>query len=110
VLKQLGGNRSRLLWLEAKSAHAMGIIGNELNSQLDRFRSIRNAFAHAMLSVSFDDELIAAECRSPPHSQLLAALHWPTWAVESLSLQKQESHESRRRRKFGAELSRNCKK
>jgi hypothetical protein len=69
VLKQLGGNRSRLLWLEAKSAHAMGIIGNELKSQLDRFRSIRNAFAHAMLSVSFDDELIAAECRSPPHSQ-----------------------------------------
>ena len=110
MLKQLGGNRNRLLWLEAKSAHAMGIIGNELKSQLDRFRSIRNAFAHAMLSVSFDDELIAAECRSPPHSQLLAALHWPTWAVESRSLQEQESHESRRRRKFGAELSRDCKK
>ena len=46
----------------------MGIVGNELKSQLDRFRSIRNAFAHAMLSVSFDDELIAAECRKlDPH-------------------------------------------
>jgi hypothetical protein len=44
-------------------AYAMGIIGDELRAQLDRIRSIRNAFAHAMLSISFEDELIAAECR-----------------------------------------------
>jgi hypothetical protein len=56
-------------------AHAMGIIGNELKSQLDRFRSIRNAFAHAMLSVSFDDELIAAECRKLD-PQLLTKLQY----------------------------------
>jgi hypothetical protein len=39
-------------------AHALGLCGNELRIQLDRIRSIRNAFAHAMLSISFDDPLM----------------------------------------------------
>jgi hypothetical protein len=44
-------------------AHAMGIVGDELRIQLNRLRSIRNAFAHAMVSVSFDDPEIVAECK-----------------------------------------------
>jgi hypothetical protein len=42
--------------------YALGIYGDELRSQMDRIRSIRNAFAHAMLSISFDDPVIAAAC------------------------------------------------
>jgi hypothetical protein len=53
-----------LVSMSAKThvAYAMGIVGDELRSQLDRMRSIRNTFAHAMLAVSFDDPQIAAEC------------------------------------------------
>jgi hypothetical protein len=52
-------------------AHAMGICGDEPRAQLDRIRSIRNTFAHAMLSVSFDDPTIAAECRKLDPQRLL---------------------------------------
>jgi len=43
-------------------AHALGMFGDEFRSQIDRVRLIRNAFAHTMLPLSFDDELVAQEC------------------------------------------------
>jgi hypothetical protein len=44
-------------------ANALGILGDEPRAQLDRIRSIRNAFAHAMKTIMFDDPLIAEECK-----------------------------------------------
>jgi hypothetical protein len=43
-------------------AHALGIIDDQFKSQLDKFRAIRNAFAHAVKLVDFDDPIVAAEC------------------------------------------------
>ena len=44
-------------------AHALGIIDDQFKSQLDKFRAIRNAFAHAVKLVDFDDPIVAAECK-----------------------------------------------
>lgn len=41
---------------------AMGLIGEKAAIDLDIIRDIRNQFAHALLSLSFNNELIAAEC------------------------------------------------
>lgn len=43
-------------------AHALGIFGNEMRSQLDKVRAIRNAIAHTMIPISFSDEAVAEEC------------------------------------------------
>src|SRR5260221_8544577 len=43
-------------------AHALGIFGDEFRSQLDRIKTIRNVFAHTMLPLSFDDDLVLDEC------------------------------------------------
>jgi spore coat polysaccharide biosynthesis protein SpsF (cytidylyltransferase family) len=43
-------------------ASALGCIGGEPRSQLERIRSIRNAFAHTVVGVTFDTPLISKEC------------------------------------------------
>jgi hypothetical protein len=43
-------------------ASALGCIGHEPRLQLERIRSIRNAFAHTMTGVTFDTPLISKEC------------------------------------------------
>ena len=43
-------------------AHALGIVDDQFKSQLDKFRAIRNVFAHAVKLVDFDDPVVAAEC------------------------------------------------
>jgi hypothetical protein len=43
-------------------AYALGIIDKKTRGDLDTIRRIRNAFAHARISVHFDTEEIAAEC------------------------------------------------
>lgn len=43
-------------------AYALGIITDEVRAQLDRVRSIRNAFAHSMKAIDFDHEIVASEC------------------------------------------------
>ena len=55
--------------------HALGIYGDELRSQMDRIRAIRNAFAHAMLSISFDDPVVAAVCLKLSPQRLLPRGH-----------------------------------
>jgi hypothetical protein len=58
------GGTAPLSSLSAKiaMAFALGLVGAELRSQLDRFRSIRNVFAHAMVRVTFDHPEIVEEC------------------------------------------------
>jgi hypothetical protein len=41
--------------------HAVGIYGVKMREQLDIIRRIRNAFAHSMRPVEFEDELIARQ-------------------------------------------------
>jgi hypothetical protein len=53
---------------------ALGIINSELRSQLDRIRHIRNAFAHAMLVVSFDEPMIAQACNKLDHNRLIPGI------------------------------------
>src|SRR5215211_4864291 len=55
-------------------AYALGIIDGEARCQLDRIRDIRNAFAHAMLVISFDDPLIAKACRKLDHNRLIPGI------------------------------------
>jgi hypothetical protein len=43
-------------------AYAMDIIGNEAKENLDAIRSIRNAFAHAKLPISFKTPQVKAVC------------------------------------------------
>ncbi len=43
-------------------AHALGLCDEVMRRQLDIMRSVRNAFAHTIMPVTFDDPLIAAEC------------------------------------------------
>jgi hypothetical protein len=52
-------------------AYALRIINSETRSQLDRIRTIRNTFAHAMLTVTFDDPSIAAVCNKLDHNRLI---------------------------------------
>jgi len=57
--------------------HALGLYGEEFRSQLDRLRGIRNAFAHAMLPVTFDEPLIAEECRKLDPARLTSGQYKP---------------------------------
>lgn len=41
---------------------ALGIYDAEARSQLDRFRQIRNAFAHSVIPMDFDNPTVAEEC------------------------------------------------
>lgn len=43
-------------------AHALGVFNDEIRAQLDRIRSIRNAFAHTMQAIDFDHPVISVEC------------------------------------------------
>jgi hypothetical protein len=43
-------------------AHALGVYGDEIRSQLDRLRIIRNAFAHSIRPITFDEPLVRKEC------------------------------------------------
>lgn len=43
-------------------AHAVGIIGDEMRSQMDQLRRLRNAFAHAVKPIDFDHPTISAAC------------------------------------------------
>jgi hypothetical protein len=58
-------------------AYALGIIDNEYKSQLDRFRSIRNVFAHAVKPVDFETDIIAAECNKLDPQRLMKAKYEP---------------------------------
>jgi hypothetical protein len=62
-------------------AFALGIINSEVRSQLDRIRRIRNAFAHAMLTVSFEETPIAKECKKLDHNRLIPGI--TTFAEDS---------------------------
>jgi hypothetical protein len=44
-------------------AFAMGAIDADTMADLDRARAIRNVFAHAAITVTFDTNLVARECR-----------------------------------------------
>ena len=44
-------------------AHALGVYGEDFRRQIDKMRTIRNAFAHAMLPISFDEPVVLEECR-----------------------------------------------
>jgi hypothetical protein len=57
----------------------MGIINGHQRGELDRIRRIRNTFAHAMLTVSFQDHTIAKACRNLDHNRLVPnAFHMNT--------------------------------
>jgi len=43
-------------------AHALGIFGDAMRVQMDQARRIRNAFAHALRTIDFENEAIAAAC------------------------------------------------
>jgi hypothetical protein len=43
-----------------ESALALGIVSDDQTRELHRLRKVRNAFAHAMNAVSFEDEAVAA--------------------------------------------------
>lgn len=45
-----------------KMSYALGIIGSETKSQLERVRIVRNHFAHVKDSTSFSDASVAFEC------------------------------------------------
>jgi hypothetical protein len=44
------------------AAHALGLFDSDMARDLDIIRDIRNQFAHALLSLSFENEDIAAAC------------------------------------------------
>lgn len=44
-------------------AHAVGLITDEMRGQMDQLRAIRNAFAHAVKPIDFDNPTIDAACR-----------------------------------------------
>jgi hypothetical protein len=56
--------------------HALGIYVDEFRRQLDCFRTIRNAFAHAMLQIDFSHPLIVEHCNKLDLSKLTAT--WTT--------------------------------
>jgi hypothetical protein len=58
-------------------AHAMGIIDSEFASQLDKLRTIRNAFAHAVKQIDFDNEAVAAGCQKLSPQRLMKATYQP---------------------------------
>lgn len=43
-------------------AHALGVFNDEIRAQLDRIRSIRNAFAHTVQAIDFNHPVVAIEC------------------------------------------------
>jgi hypothetical protein len=47
---------------KARVAHALGLIGPNTRREIDRIRSIRNAFAHARKPISFQTEAIRLTC------------------------------------------------
>ena len=59
-------------------AHAIGILDNEQRSQLDRIRSIRNAFAHSARTIDFDNNIINDECKKLDPQRLLKQTYVPT--------------------------------
>ena len=51
-------------------AYALGLITKEQRLVLDRLRTIRNAFAHAMRPITFKDHLVSLECKKLPKTYL----------------------------------------
>jgi hypothetical protein len=45
-------------------SHSMGLISDDYRRELSRIRRIRNAFAHASLSVQFTEHAIKSECEN----------------------------------------------
>lgn len=56
-----------------KIAYALGIIGPETRSHIDRIRTIRNHFAHHKDISSFSDSVVAAECAKFKETKMLDA-------------------------------------
>jgi DNA-binding MltR family transcriptional regulator len=54
-------------------AYALGILDAEHRSQLDRIRTIRNAFAHSVSHFDFDHPTIKVECDKLDPQRLLPA-------------------------------------
>ena len=48
-------------------AYGFGLIHSDERDDLNRIRHIRNAFAHAVISLTFEHELIAKECAHLAH-------------------------------------------
>lgn len=44
-------------------AYALGVYGDDFKKQIDQLRRIRNAFAHSVIPISFEEPLISSECR-----------------------------------------------
>jgi hypothetical protein len=51
-------------------AYAIGLITKDQRLVLDRIRSIRNVFAHAMKPITFVESLVSLECKKLPLSHL----------------------------------------
>jgi hypothetical protein len=66
VLDQLFSNSGILATFNARivAAHAFGVITSPLAKQLHAIRSIRNVFAHAKFSISFDNKEVETEILS----------------------------------------------
>jgi hypothetical protein len=47
---------------KVKVAHALGMIDNDLRSDFDRIREIRNAFAHSRVSITFRTPCVMRAC------------------------------------------------
>lgn len=65
-LKELFGDSGPLGTFSAKTqiAYAMGIFGKRTKKELDRIRSVRNVFAHAVRPLSFETEQIKSTCEN----------------------------------------------
>jgi hypothetical protein len=64
LTKELFGSRGALAGFSAKTqiAQAVRIIGQETRANLEIIRTVRNAFAHAMIPLSFETTEIAKAC------------------------------------------------
>lgn len=59
-------------------AHALGIFDDETKRQIDRIRTIRNAFAHSVLPIGFDEPLVEGECQKLDPQALSTATWVPS--------------------------------
>jgi hypothetical protein len=57
-----------------KIGRCLGIYAEKLNGILDTIRRIRNVFAHSVVPLGFDHELIAKECEKLPEAKLKTEL------------------------------------
>lgn len=64
-------------------ARAIGLVDDDFEKGCNAIRLIRNAFAHTLIKLSFDDELIAKECNKLPEPTGLLAKRFETTKNEN---------------------------